>query len=89
MPSHFPNYILSMKAKAFLFAALCAMSFSLVACGGATEEAPATMDTTVATEPVSAPVADTVATVAPADTAAASTTVSTDTAAAGADTTAK
>lgn len=72
-----------MKAKAFLVAALCAMSFSLVACGGANDEAPADMDTTNAVTAPSEPAMDTVAP-APIDTTA----TSADTASA-ADTVAK
>jgi hypothetical protein len=73
-----------MKAKAFLFASLCAMSLSLVACGGKTDETPASeVDTTMATPAPSAPTVDTTAgatTPAPTDTTAgASTGTSTST----------
>ena len=76
-----------MKVKAFLFASLFAMSLSLTACGGNTEETPATMDTNSVETAPSTQTTDTAATapaVTPADTTAAA---GTDTAAAGADTT--
>lgn len=58
-----------MKVKAFLIASVFAMSLSLVACGGNTEETPA-VDTTTTTEMPATPAVDTAATVAPADTMA-------------------
>jgi hypothetical protein len=83
-----------MKAKAFLIASLCAMSLSLTACGGNSEETPATdMDTTANTTETapSTQAVDTGAAVVttPDSSASATGTTGTDTTAAGADTTAK
>jgi hypothetical protein len=85
------NLYQSMKAKAFLIASLFAMSLSLTACGGDSEEVPASdMDTTTTTEAPSMPAADTTTTVTSTDTTVTSTTTTTvngDTTAASTDTT--
>lgn len=70
-----------MKATAFLIASLFAMSLSLTACGGNTEETPASdMDTTTTEMAPTTPTVDTIAPAAtPIDTAAAGSTMPADT----------